>query len=160
MHLAVFHPGHRQHAAHLGLHGIVGQTIVGREKLARRGRGTELEKNHVLVGTPVVDDPQVLQVGVAGRRELQQVRGLVLGGHAKDAHHLRVGEGKNRLLRLCLFFEIAAGAGCGDALKEVDDPLGDFHKWVAGYEVETILLARAQLLGRPAIIFFLTNIGT
>jgi hypothetical protein len=91
-HLAMFHPGDGEDAAHLRLHRVVRQPVVCRVEFPRGGRRPELDEHHVLVGTTVVDDAQVLEVPVAGRRELQQVRCLVLGRHPEDDHHLGVGK--------------------------------------------------------------------
>ncbi len=90
----MFHPGDREDAAHLRLHRVVRQPVVCRVEFPRGGRRPELHEHHVLIGRPVMDDTHVLEVPVAGRRELQQVRRLVLGRHPEDDHHLGVGKRK------------------------------------------------------------------
>ena len=151
----MFHPGDREDTAHLRLHSIIRQAVVCRVEFTPRGRGAKLEQHHVLVGTAVVDDAHVLQVGVARRRKLEQVRRLVLRRHAKYAHHLGVGEGGRRLLLLLLLkrllvFGCCGGRGTGSVFKEVDHPFGDLYKRIAGDEVKAILLTWTQLLGGPA----------
>ena len=122
----MFNPGHGQHAAHLRLHRVVRQAVVSRVEFARGRRTAKLEQHHIEVGAAVVDDTEVLEVGVAGGRELQQVGRLVLGRHAKDAHHLRVGERRRG------FDEVVVANCAGCVLEEVDDSLGDLDKRVAG----------------------------
>lgn len=82
---APFHTRHPDGVAEVvRLKTVEGHSVKVVVEVGRRFGGPEVQKDHELVGCSVADDANVLDDGLAGSDELEQVVTVYVGGHGQE----------------------------------------------------------------------------